>query len=146
MHVPDLDKALSELARVLRPGGTLVISESNVHSPDVAIRERVLRGIKRMIGRERSTVNRLPQGLEVWTDHASGGLLARKADPRYLKDCLATLGLTQTARIAGELTQVYTNMPLRALKRAIYAINLWYFTRIGSPGIALGNIFFFTKG
>ena len=32
MHIPKLDLAVSELARVLRPGGKILISESNMHS------------------------------------------------------------------------------------------------------------------
>src|SRR5262245_27731483 len=32
MHIPDLGKAISELVRVLRPAGTLIISENNMYS------------------------------------------------------------------------------------------------------------------
>ena len=42
MHVPEIERALTELARVLRPGGVLVLCENNVNSLDVVIRERLV--------------------------------------------------------------------------------------------------------
>jgi SAM-dependent methyltransferase len=52
----DLPGALAELARVLRPGGTAVISFPNYHSPHVIWRVRVLyptvRLVKRLLGRQ----------------------------------------------------------------------------------------------
>src|SRR5213076_2226800 len=34
MHIPDVAGAIAELARVLAPGGTLIVGEGNMHSPD----------------------------------------------------------------------------------------------------------------
>jgi SAM-dependent methyltransferase len=51
MHIPDIEKALAELARVLKPGGLLVLCENNVDSLDVVVRERLINSIKRAIGR-----------------------------------------------------------------------------------------------
>jgi ubiquinone/menaquinone biosynthesis C-methylase UbiE len=34
MHVPDFDAAIGELARILKPGGALVLLEGNVRSPE----------------------------------------------------------------------------------------------------------------
>jgi ubiquinone/menaquinone biosynthesis C-methylase UbiE len=145
MHIPQLERALSELARVLKVGGTLVVSETNMRSPDIAIRESAIRITKRLIRGDRSQVKRTPIGIEIWTDAQDGGLLVRKTDPRALRRLLAEIGLEQTGRIAGEFTQAYTNMPTRFLKRSVYAFNSFYFRHIGYPGLAVGNIFFFRK-
>ncbi len=37
MHIPEMEMALSELARVLKSGGTLVLCENNANSLDVVI-------------------------------------------------------------------------------------------------------------
>src|SRR5690348_61266 len=42
MHIPNLEAALAELTRVLKPQGYLVLCENNMHSPDIAIRERAI--------------------------------------------------------------------------------------------------------
>lgn len=143
MHIPNINGALDELSRVLKPGGTLVLSENNMRAPDIAIRERLLRGIKRTLGRENPEVRRTPAGLEVWTDRNNGGLMVRKTDMGWLKNSMAERGMTQTHRTAGQLTEGYTNLPTRALKRAVYALNAGYYGR--APQLAAGNILHFLK-
>lgn len=145
MHIPDMEKALDELVRVLRPGGTLVLSENNMRAPDIAVRERAIRLVKRVTGRETADVRRTAHGLEIWTSTQDGGLMVRKTDMGFLKRAMADRGMQQTGRMAGQLTEAYTNMPLRALKRAVYALNMFYFRFIGLPQVAAGNIVYFRK-
>lgn len=145
MHIPEMEKALGELARVLKPGGTLVLSENNMRAPDIAIRERAIILIKKLLSRDVPEVKRTPRGTEVWMQTDRGGLMVRKTDIGFLKRFLAERGLHQTARVAGQFTEVYTNMPVRALKRAIYAFNSFYFTHIKLPQFAVGNIIYFRK-
>ena len=116
-----------------------------MHSLDVLIRERALRAVKRLLGRELAEVRQTPRGIEVWMQSATGGLLVRKTNMRFLKMFLAQKGLVQIDRIAGQFTEGYTNMPTRALKRLLYALNVFYFRHIRSPNLALGNILFFRR-
>jgi ubiquinone/menaquinone biosynthesis C-methylase UbiE len=145
MHIPELEKALSELARVLRPGGTLVISETNMRAPDIAFRERLLRGLKSVLGRRKSDVRRTERGLEVWTDDSTGGLMVRKTDMDWLRSTMKRHGMIQSARTAGQLTEAYTNLPSVALKRVIYAINGFYYRHSLPALFAASNILFFRK-
>lgn len=145
MHIPEMEKALSELARVLKPGGTLVLCENNMHSLDVAIRERAINAVKKLLGRNPPVVKRTARGTEVWTQSESGGLLVRKTDMGFLSRFLAEKGLYQITRTAGQFTEAYTNMPVRMLKRIVYALNIFYFKHVRVPELAVGNIVYFHK-
>jgi len=83
--------------------------------------------------------------MEFWTQTASGGLMVRKTDMGFLTKYLAERGLRQVARSAGQFTEAYTNMPFRALKRLVYALNIFYFKLGRLPQLAVGNIIYFRK-
>lgn len=145
MHVPNIGLALTELARVLKRGGTLVVSEINVSAPDIAIRERFIRWAKRVLGREVSEVRRVASGLEVWTNTADGGLMVRKTDMRWLRSELSKHGLHQTHRTANQFSEAFTNMPSKSLKRFVHQANRLYYRHVRLPQLAAGNILFFSK-
>lgn len=144
MHVPEAKKALSELSRVLKPGGKLALSETNAKSVEVMFFEPVIEFARRLLGRDARRRNRTDLGIEEWQGARAGGLLVRKTDMRALETFCETIGLRLTRRIAGEFTQIYTRLPGKVLKNIVYAWNRAYF-RHGSPGPALGNILIFEK-
>jgi ubiquinone/menaquinone biosynthesis C-methylase UbiE len=145
MHVPEMEKALAELARVLKPGGILVLCENNFHSFDVVVREPVVRFVKKLIGRATPEVRKTPRGIEGWSQSGSGGLMVRKTDMRFLSAFLKRAGLEEMLRTAGQFTEAYTNVSSRRLKRIIYAINMLYYKRVRFPALAMGNIIYFRK-
>jgi ubiquinone/menaquinone biosynthesis C-methylase UbiE len=146
MYIPLLEMALTELARVLKPGGVLVLSEYNMHSPDVAIRERAIHLVKKMLGKSNATMQLTSRGIEVWEGNEAGGLMVRKTNMEFLSNYLAMLGVKEFARTAGQLSEVYTNLPTKALKRVAYAMNNFYYESGWSPKLACGNILYSRKG
>ena len=145
MHIPDLDNALSELARVLKPGGIMVLCENNVGSLDVVVRERAVRFIKKIIGRALPTISKTPSGVEAWTQQNDGGLMVRKTNIAFLRSFLRTRGLVEIRKSAGQFTEVYTNLPSKGLKRLIYSFNMFYYRYVGLPSLAMGNIIYYRK-
>ena len=142
MHVPDLEAALSELARVLAPGGRMAIMENNARSWHVRWFEPTLRVFKRALGRQVGSVARTDRGLEEWRDQ---GLMVRKLDPDWLQAAMERLGLRQVARFSGQFSEIYTTLPTRVLKRAVYRFNQRWLEANRSPERAMGNIFVFEK-
>jgi ubiquinone/menaquinone biosynthesis C-methylase UbiE len=145
MHIPECEKALTQVARILKPGGKFVLTENNARSLEVVFLETMVNVAKRAIGRTPHPRRRAPLGIEEWQSAESGGLMVRKTDMLALVDFCARSGLVLEKRFAGQFTEAYVRVPTRMLKRAIHAFNQFYFERIGRPGLSLGNILVFRK-
>jgi ubiquinone/menaquinone biosynthesis C-methylase UbiE len=141
MHVPDVERAVAELARVLAPGGTLVISESNIRS----LQSVAFRTVKRVIRREKAETVRVPAGLEFWYEREAGRLVTRETDLRWLVGRLRDLGLNLRKRGAGQLTEAYTRIRSAPLKKLVHAVNRAWFRHVRWAGPAFGNLLFFQK-
>ncbi|WFU18791.1 class I SAM-dependent methyltransferase [Bradyrhizobium sp. CB3481] len=145
MHIPELEAALAELSRVLKPAGVLVLCENNVNSLDVTIRERAVNVIKKLIGRTVPEMRKTKSGTEAWIKEEGGGLMVRKTRISFLAEFLKTRGLIEFERTAGQFTELYTNLPSKTLKRLVYALNMLYYTRVRLPSPAMGNIIYYRK-
>jgi 2-polyprenyl-3-methyl-5-hydroxy-6-metoxy-1,4-benzoquinol methylase len=141
MHVPDVERALSELARVLKPGGMLVTSEANMYS----LQAVAMRSLKRLLRRGRGRVVRTPAGLvnHEQTDH--GELVTRETDIAWYVATLDGLGLDLNARLSGQFTELYVIAPWKAVRRAIHAWNHFWFSAVGFARPAVANILIFRK-
>jgi ubiquinone/menaquinone biosynthesis C-methylase UbiE len=142
MHIPEMEKALAELTRVLKPRGILALNENNVKSIDVQLRERAIDGLKSVLGRKRPRKDLTPRGTESWHE---GGLLVRKTNMTFLTDYMQSLGAKLIARTPSQFTEAYTMVPSKPLKRAIYSLNEFYFRNSLSASLAIGNILYFQK-
>lgn len=136
MHIPDVEKAISELSRVLKQGGILVISEGNMHS----LQSMILRNLKLLLGKERATVKRTAPGLEYWTSSPAGMLLTRQADVRWLKNKLNEEGITVTKHVAGQFSELYTRFSSPLLRKLIHLFNRFWFNYVKIPALAFGTI------
>ncbi len=141
MHIPEVEKALSELVRVLKPGGALVLSEINVRSAQRV----VFRAIQRLRGKGGAGIRKTPAGVEHWFTTPDGELVVRHTDMDWLVSALEQRGLALRKRTAGEFTELYLKTSSPLMKRFIHGFNLFWFRAVRNPHLAFGNILVFEK-
>jgi ubiquinone/menaquinone biosynthesis C-methylase UbiE len=141
MHIPEVDRAVAELARVLKPGGSLIISESNKSSLEAAI----VRNLRRLLGKEKSDVKDRPEGVEYWKVKEGDALVTRQADISWLIRSFEARGLFLYRRLPGQFSESYTRISSEPVKKLVHNINKFWFQRVKWPGLAFGNILIFRK-
>jgi ubiquinone/menaquinone biosynthesis C-methylase UbiE len=141
MHVAEIDKAVSELSRVLRDGGRCVVSESNMRSLQAVI----LRHARRLLRREKADVRRLAPGVEHWVRSPEGTLVTRETDMAWLIGRFKENGLILKRRVAGQFTEAYTRASSPLLVKLIHRINGIYFHHVRLPHFSFGNILILEK-
>ncbi len=143
MHVPDLEKAISELARVLKPGGIIVIGENNMHSLQMAasrIRNKLFR--KKMNDVE---IKKTPAGNEYYWRKTNGMVMTRVIDMRWFVKKFESKGLIVKKRVARQFTETYISVSSPLFKRLIHIFNNIWFEYIKIPYLSHGNLLILQK-
>lgn len=141
MHIAEVEKAISELARVVRPGGVLVVSEINARSVEALL----IRGLRRLLGRTPKRRVDTEAGLEIWYATPAGELLARQSYMPGLIGIFERYGLELEKRIAGEFSESYVRVSPSFAKKTLHAWNRFWFRFVGLPQPAFANLLFFRK-
>lgn len=137
MHIPDLEKALSEVSRVLKPNGAIIISEGNMYS----IQSLALRNIiNPLLRRKRPIVEYTLAGMEYWIDTTAGPLFVRQTNMGHLISLLEKNGLVARRCVAGQFTELYTSISNCTLRHIVHAWNNKWFKYIKLAYPAFGNI------
>jgi len=114
MHIPDIEKAIAELSRVLRKGGMIIISEANMFS----LQSVIMNSLKMFRGMKMTKA-----GLEYWAATPDGKYLVREVNVGWLKEKFERRGFKVKKRISGQFTELYTRFSRRMPKRLIHAFN-----------------------
>jgi 2-polyprenyl-3-methyl-5-hydroxy-6-metoxy-1,4-benzoquinol methylase len=141
MYTPEVEKAISELSRVVRPDGFLIFSEDNMWSLE-ALLVRVARRIVKRKDFARPKIS--AAGAEYWHRTDAGPLFGRVARISWLVANVASHGFELKERIAGELLYSHV-VPGKSLKRCVQKLNLLWFEHVRLPHPAMGNLLIFQK-
>jgi 2-polyprenyl-3-methyl-5-hydroxy-6-metoxy-1,4-benzoquinol methylase len=139
MHIPDFEKALDELVRVLRPDGYLVLSEANARSIEMMAFRLYWKRSRRV------RVETKAHGIETWSETAEGPLIARKFRIPWLVRDMQRRGVTLRKRLSGELTELYIYFRSPRMRRFFHGLNSLWFKLHGPAGPALGELLVFRK-
>jgi 2-polyprenyl-3-methyl-5-hydroxy-6-metoxy-1,4-benzoquinol methylase len=133
MHVPKVERAIAELSRIVAPGGHLVVHEGNIHSPEaiaIVAAKRIAR---------RSGLCHTPAGVEHWKETPAGPLLTRRANIPWLIAAFERQGLLLQSRLPTQVTELYVKAPWEWMKNGMYAVNDYWYRRVGISQLAVGN-------
>ncbi len=125
MHIPEWERAVAELCRVIRPGGRIAILESNQRSLETAI-IRIIRRIKRRPPGGRETAG----GVEYWTEVGGSPFVTRVGNVNFLARTLSLHGVRTVARFATEFWDIGRFRPGLSRTLAIRFNQLWFFFRL----------------
>ena len=120
MHIPDWERALGELCRVLKPAGTLIICEGNQDSVEV----RLVRAIRK-VRQSRSTLISAPGGMEFWSSIEGHPFLVRMANIPVLCQRLHNHGVNPVAVMGTEFWDTH-RFPEGLARRAVLRWNKWW--------------------
>jgi len=133
MHIPGWEQALGELCRVLKPGGKLVVIESNLSS----IEARLV-GMARRVSRRKSRLVETPGGWEFWSEQDGNPFVARIANIAYLLKLLELMNMKICRRFSTEFWDI-NRFPRGLVRSGTIAFNRIWFT-LGLPAfLSAGN-------
>lgn len=141
MHIPEEERAISELARILKPGGSLVISESNKSSLEAV----TVRFLKSILRREKAQVKERLQGVEYWKHKDGDALVTRQSDIHWLINAFQKNGLELYHRAPGQFSEAYTFVSSPFFQKMVHQLNKVWFEKVEWAAPAFGNVLIFRK-
>jgi 2-polyprenyl-3-methyl-5-hydroxy-6-metoxy-1,4-benzoquinol methylase len=141
MHIPAAARAISQLTRVAKPGGYVVLEEINAHAPEA----RLMRAYWRLLKRKQIHAVKTPAGVEHQSQFGGEMLFWRHAELRWLVDQLGLHSCSLVASGSGLFTDLYQYLPGKPLQSLTHAWNRFWLRRINLHSIAYHNIFIFQK-
>lgn len=139
MHINENKKALSELIRVLKDGGYLIIGDGNMNS----VQTRIAKIWKKNHSNEKILLHE--DGLYFWSDSDAGEILVRITNIDWMNNFLMQKGLLLYKRLPGQFTSFYSRVQNRLLKNLIYIFNEYWFKIIRNSSLADANILIYKK-
>jgi ubiquinone/menaquinone biosynthesis C-methylase UbiE len=139
IHIREVEKALSELARIVAPGGSLALYVTNDDSWDKKLEDFCRRLLRKPLRREDHSI-----GSGVWYDMHGEKLWVWQFNIAALEREMATLGFQLTDRRAGEYSD-FQRRTKGLIRRGLLRLNTLLFRSRVSPRHAVANLLIFRK-
>lgn len=133
MHIPDWEQAAANLCRVLKPGGKIVIMETNHKAIELAI---VL--LVRKLTVRNSRMVKTPGGFEFWSEEFGNPFVVRVADLKYLANKLREHQVETIKRFATGFLEI-GRFPKGPIRKMVVRVNQLYFYLHLPASLAIDN-------
>jgi SAM-dependent methyltransferase len=125
IHIPQVELALAELARIVRPGGRLALYVTNEYGWDYPIIDTA----RRLRRRPAYSFRRTALGEGCWYEINQGRLWVWRMDVDGLTRHMASLGLIRTQLLPGVLTELHVRLRGAARTPLLWLNDVWYAVR-----------------
>jgi SAM-dependent methyltransferase len=140
IHIPEVDKALDSLARILEPGGRLALYLNQKDAIEYRT-ERMLRGL---FGKKLENFRRLQFGYgHLYRGHGDE-IWIWQLDANAIIDHLAARGVHLVKRLPGAFTELFVRLPEPGASM-VHHFNRACFKLGALPSLALSNLMIFEK-
>jgi 2-polyprenyl-3-methyl-5-hydroxy-6-metoxy-1,4-benzoquinol methylase len=138
MHVPEIQRAIEQLLRALKPGGWLLVIENNAQSVQEFVRNR--------LKIQFADPSLEPEG-NVYAARTSNGedYIARQLNVSWFLDFCARHGARLEKRWAREFTELYAVIANPLLAALVHKVNSALFWVPGIAPLALQNVLLLRK-
>lgn len=140
IHIPDVEKALDELARVIAPRGRLALYLSNESALDAKIET-----IARIVLRKPAERQHLKLGTGTWYDMHGERLWVWQFNVPELCRQMSSRGFNLVMRRAGEFSELQRRVPAPIRAPLLHLNNIAYAANFPAA-IASANLLVFEKG
>ena len=145
MHIHQNERAMSELVRVTREKGTIILAEANLFSFDGAA-SWGMGWAKRMLGsKQRKSIGWTRYGMEYLTSTPYGDLMVRHSRIPALIRYFKGQGCSLRYRVSGQFTEAFTRLSQAPFAAAIHAFNSAWFSALKWPRPSFGNVLVFRR-
>jgi hypothetical protein len=141
MHIPAAERAISQLTRVAKAGGYIVLEEINAHAPEALL----MRAYWRLLKGKQIQAVKTPAGVEHQSQFGGETLFWRHAERRWLVDQFGLHSCRLVASGSGLFTDLYQYLPGKPAQSLAHAWNRFWLRSINLPQLAYHNILIFQK-
>ena len=143
MHIPEPEKAIRELSRVLKPGGFLAISTNNANSLDKFLMEKIAYKFKRP--RTLQDIGTSDMGRYVVFRQHDSDLFVQAIFPRKLAASFADCGVRVKACSGVLFSELYTKFQSDFIRRIFSGWNRFWFRHVGLPHLCASHLLILNK-
>ncbi len=140
IHIPTIERALDELARIVAPGGKLALYVTNKAAWD----HKIEAGLRMLLNKPLDGMQHLPLGDGIWYDYHGEKLWVWRVDTNALKQYLGDRGFTCKHQVIGEFTEIQRRVSGFPRKILLHLNNFCYDMRF-APAAGATNLFVFEK-
>ena len=143
MHIPEPEKAIAELSRVLVPGGRMAVSMTNARSFDTFLMRDVAYRFKTprtLVDSGSSSMGRYT----VFREHDSD-LFVQALYPDRVIAAFERQGLRLQRHFGAQFTELYTQFGSSAIRKISLALNRFWYRSVRRPGPSIQNLLLLEK-